>query len=47
LSKRKGAAGFINQCYRHAHGTTIYAGTSEVLRSVIAERGLGLPRTRA
>ncbi|WP_298685804.1 acyl-CoA dehydrogenase [uncultured Sphingomonas sp.] len=47
LSKRPGAAAFINQCYRHAHGTTIYGGTSEVHRSVIAERALGLPRTRA
>ncbi|HMP56931.1 MAG TPA: acyl-CoA dehydrogenase family protein, partial [Novosphingobium sp.] len=46
LSKRKGDAAFINQCYRHAHGTTIYGGTSEVHRSMIAERGLGLPRTR-
>jgi alkylation response protein AidB-like acyl-CoA dehydrogenase len=47
LSKRDGPAGHINQCYRHAQGTTIYAGTSEVHRSLIAERGLGLPRTRA
>ncbi|HEX7819268.1 MAG TPA: acyl-CoA dehydrogenase [Sphingobium sp.] len=47
LSKRPGAAAFLNQCYRHAHGTTIYGGTSEVHRSVIAERGLGLPRSRA
>jgi len=46
LSKREGDAAFINQCYRHAHGTTIYGGTSEVHRSMIAERGLGLPRTR-
>jgi alkylation response protein AidB-like acyl-CoA dehydrogenase len=46
LSKREGPAGFINQCYRHSHGTTIYAGTSEVHRSMIAEKGLGLPRTR-
>jgi len=46
LSKREGAAAFINQCYRHAHGTTIYGGTSEVHRSMIAEKGLGLPRTR-
>lgn len=46
LSKREGPAGFLNQCYRHAHGTTIYGGTSEVHRSMIAERGLGLPRTR-
>jgi alkylation response protein AidB-like acyl-CoA dehydrogenase len=46
LSKREGPAAFINQCYRHAHGTTIYAGTSEVHRSLIAERVLGLPRSR-
>jgi alkylation response protein AidB-like acyl-CoA dehydrogenase len=47
LSKRPGAAALINQCYRHAQGTTIYGGTSEIHRSMIAERGLGLPRTRA
>lgn len=47
LSKRPGAAALINQGYRHAQGTTIYGGTSEIHRSLIAERGLGLPRTRA
>lgn len=47
LAKRSGPAGYLNQCYRHAQGTTIYGGTSEVHRSMIAERGLGLPRTRA
>ena len=47
LSKRDGPAGFLNQCYRHAHGTRIYGGTSQVHRSMIAERNLGLPRTRA
>ena len=46
LSKRKGPAGHLNLAYRHAHGTTIYGGTSEVHRSMVAERGLGLPRTR-
>lgn len=46
LSKRKGAAGVINLEYRHAHGTTIYGGSSEVHRSMIAEKGLGLPRSR-
>lgn len=46
LSKRKGPAGALNLEYRHAHGTTIYGGSSEVHRSMIAEKGLGLPRTR-
>lgn len=46
LSKRKGPAAEINLAYRHAQGTTIYGGTSEVHRSQIAERNLGLPRTR-
>ncbi|MFT5481418.1 MAG: alkylation response protein AidB-like acyl-CoA dehydrogenase, partial [Halieaceae bacterium] len=46
LAKREGAAGELNLAYRHAQGTTIYGGTSEVHRSQIAERNLGLPRTR-
>jgi 3-oxochol-4-en-24-oyl-CoA dehydrogenase len=32
--------------YRHSAATTIYGGTSEVLRSMVAERRLGLPRSR-
>lgn len=47
LSKREGDAGFINQSYRHAQGTTIYGGTSEIHCSQIAERALGLPRSRS
>lgn len=47
LSKREGPAGELNLAYRHAQASTIYGGTSEVLRSQIAERNLGLPRTRA
>lgn len=47
LSKREGPAQFLNQCYRHAQATTIYGGTSEIHRSLIAERLLGLPRSRA
>ncbi|MDE2405128.1 MAG: acyl-CoA dehydrogenase [Sphingomonadales bacterium] len=46
LSKRKGPAGTVNLEYRHAHGTTIYGGSSQVHRSMIAEKGLGLPRSR-
>ena len=47
LTKRTGAAALLNQSFRHAHGTRIYGGTSQVHRSMIAERALGLPRTRA
>jgi len=36
----------INLAYRHSQVATIYGGTSEVQRSLIAERQLGLPRTR-
>ncbi|MDE2042741.1 MAG: acyl-CoA dehydrogenase family protein, partial [Alphaproteobacteria bacterium] len=46
LTKREGAAALLNQSYRHAHGTRIYGGTSQVHRSMIAERALGMPRSR-
>jgi alkylation response protein AidB-like acyl-CoA dehydrogenase len=47
LTESSGPAAYINLSYRHAQGTTIYGGTSEVHRSVVAERALNLPRTRA
>jgi 3-oxochol-4-en-24-oyl-CoA dehydrogenase len=47
LTSRGGPLAALNLFYRHAHGTRIYGGTSEVHRSMIAERNLGLPRTRA
>src|SRR3546814_8179826 len=39
--------GLIEKGYRHSTATTIYGCTSEVLRSLVAERRLGLPRSRA
>jgi alkylation response protein AidB-like acyl-CoA dehydrogenase len=39
-------AGLVEHAYRHSTVTTIYGGSSEVQRGIIAERGLGLPRTR-
>jgi alkylation response protein AidB-like acyl-CoA dehydrogenase len=36
----------INLCFRHSQVSTIYGGSSEVHRSMIAEKQLGLPRTR-
>ncbi|MGE0387569.1 MAG: acyl-CoA dehydrogenase family protein [Gammaproteobacteria bacterium] len=40
-------AGMIEKWARRAIPGTIYAGTSEVQRSIVAEDGLGLPRSRS
>ncbi len=38
--------GLVEHAFRHAVVTTIYGGSSEVQREIIAGRGLGLPRAR-
>jgi alkylation response protein AidB-like acyl-CoA dehydrogenase len=43
---RAPAGGELEHSYRHAQVTTIYGGTSEILREQIAQRRLGMPRSR-
>jgi alkylation response protein AidB-like acyl-CoA dehydrogenase len=47
LARGKTGLGVVEKGYRHSTATSIYGGTSEVLRSMVAERRLGLPRSRA
>jgi 3-oxochol-4-en-24-oyl-CoA dehydrogenase len=46
LSKRDGAVAALNLWYRHGHAARIYGGSQEIQRSQIAEKHLGMPRTR-
>ncbi|MBP6581702.1 MAG: acyl-CoA dehydrogenase family protein, partial [Sphingorhabdus sp.] len=47
LIRGKNGLGVVEIGYRHSTATSIYGGTSEVLRSMVAERRLNLPRSRA
>ncbi len=47
LIRGKEGLGVVEIGYRHSTATSIYGGTSEVLRSMVAERRLNLPRSRA
>jgi alkylation response protein AidB-like acyl-CoA dehydrogenase len=47
LVRGRTGIGLVEESYRHATATSIYGGTSEVLRSMVAERRLALPRSRA
>jgi hypothetical protein len=40
------ADGWIEHAHRHAAVTTIYGGTSEIMRNIIADHKLKLPRSR-
>lgn len=46
LVRGQDGLGLVEMGYRHSSATTIYGGSSEVLRSMVAERRLGLPRSR-
>jgi len=47
LIRGKESLGVVEMGYRHSTATSIYGGASEVLRSMVAERRLNLPRSRA
>jgi alkylation response protein AidB-like acyl-CoA dehydrogenase len=40
------AAGYLEWAHRFAQGTSIYGGTTDIQRNLIAEQFLGLPRHR-
>jgi alkylation response protein AidB-like acyl-CoA dehydrogenase len=46
LFSGKHGLGHVEIGYRQSIGMTIYGGTSEIHRSLIAEQGLGMPRSR-
>ncbi len=38
-------ASWVEEAWRHSKVTSIYGGTNEVQRNIVAQRGLGLPRS--
>lgn len=46
LLRGEHGVGLVELGYRQSIGMTIYGGTSEIHRSLIAEQGLGMPRSR-
>lgn len=47
LEQNNQALGHVEIGYRQSIGMTIYGGTSEIQRSLIAEQALGMPRSRS
>jgi alkylation response protein AidB-like acyl-CoA dehydrogenase len=43
----KSGLGRVELGYRQSIGTTIYGGTSEIQRSLVAEQALGMPKSRS
>ena len=39
--------GEIELAYRHSTALSIYGGSSEIMRSIIAQEALGMPRSRS
>ena len=49
---RRGASGAIDRGalefgYRHGTALAIYGGTAEILKSIVAQAALGMPRSRS
>lgn len=47
LIRGRTGLGVVEKGHRHAAATSVYGGTSEVLKSMVGERRLGLPRSRS
>jgi alkylation response protein AidB-like acyl-CoA dehydrogenase len=46
LLRGEGGASAAEFAYRLSTATSIYGGTSEIMRSLVAEVSLGMPRSR-